>query len=199
MKKDNQPNPQGKGINRSIGFLLELEAGFSVLPLKDDSRERIVEDYINSLVALSCSFKFKPVIGKKYYMYLMNKKWLLSLVGPDQGGTSIFEKFIAYCRLREDATWEMKFVNGHDLGISDIGDKKFNFKDNEINWVNGVSPEGLSKLLSNSELGRYRKDLGYYQNVLHFSLSKAITFRTKRMLELGSETTNSEKTKFIEE
>lgn len=195
MKKQTYPNPQGKGISQSIGFLQELETGLSILPLKDDSRERIVEDYISSLVALSCSFKFKPVVGKKYYMYLMNKKWMLSLVAPEQGGSTIFEKFLAFCRLREDTTWELKFVNGHELGVSLFEDEICILKDNKLDWKNGISPDNLRKFFSKSGLGRYRKDLGYYQNALNFTLGKVIAFRTERILEIADK---FEKTNLIE-
>lgn len=97
------PNPQGKG---HVGLLLDW----------DNTRPRgaiaktapqLLADYFTSMLVLSANFKFKPVVGQKYYLYWMGEQWSLSLIAPSQWSSERRNSYVGNCELHADMTWTM--------------------------------------------------------------------------------------------
>ena len=176
-KKDKTPNPQGKGQNDAISFLVERSASIGLPDIGDDSEEKVVRDYLSSLFVISCDFKFNPVRGREYYIYSHNSRMLLSLVSPNEGGEKIYHKYLGRCLLRNDFTWALLLEEKNTFNLaSPCGDQ------------GDVSPGGnIEELMKRSGKRTYNKSLGYYQNVLNFILAKSVQLRGDRLAVLSSE------------
>lgn len=172
------PNPQGKGLTPTLAFLVKSGEDMCLPPLEEDSPERVVEEYLSSLLVLSCSFSFRPVPGRDYYLYHHNRRLILSLVAPDEGGTGIYEEYWGVCALQPDLTWTVQY------GDEELKSRVVNSSLDKV-----PDDERLSHLLTGveeGEVGGYRSHLGYYQRVLHFGLGKSIGLRSRRLLELAA-------------
>ena len=184
-KPDGKPNPQGKGLTPALGFLLESSAGVRLPDLKDESPEGIVEDYLSSLLVLSCQFRFMPVRNTVYYLYSNHGKILLSMVSPEEGGEAIYEEYFGECLFKGDLTWSLKLHKkaGNRLSL----DALFSGSDGDFGGRDVAGGAGrfewlLRKLIEN-RVGRRDRRLGYYQNVLNYALGKSGTLRARRLLE----------------
>ncbi len=101
------PNPQGKGV---IGLLADW----------DQSRPRgtvakpaaqLLADYFTSILVLSASFKFKPVVGQVYYLYRLETEWSLSLIAPKEWTNTRRQAYVGKCELHPDMTWTISPSN----------------------------------------------------------------------------------------
>ena len=58
---------------------------------------------------LSAAFKFKPVFGKAYYLYMDGAGWSLSLISPDEWNEDAKRNsYIGECVLHADSTWSIE-------------------------------------------------------------------------------------------
>lgn len=97
------PNPQGKGmvpVLRDWGTMQPVVSG-------PKSPADFLRDYCISSLVLAAHFRFKPVVGKDYFLYASEQGWSLSLIAPEEWGQRKVGEFVARCRLRLDMTWEM--------------------------------------------------------------------------------------------
>jgi len=104
------PNPQGKGVVpvlRDFGALLPAVGG-------PKAPGDFLRDYCISSLVLAADFRFKPVVGKTYFLYATDEGWNLSMIAPDEWGGNKGEAFMASCHLRPDMTWEL-----HSLELED--------------------------------------------------------------------------------
>lgn len=97
-------NSQGKGI---IGVLDDLRA-YAPLRVSAKSYAQWLADYFSSLLVLSAQYKFKPVIGNEYYLYLKNKEWKLSLIEPQSWLSHDPGMYFARCTLHTDMSWSVE-------------------------------------------------------------------------------------------
>ncbi len=100
---EKNPNPQGKGLVpllRDWGTMQPTVSGTK-------SSTDFLRDYCLSSLVLSAHFRFKPVVGKPYFLYAREQGWSLSLIAPHEWGRGKGEDFVATCRLRRDMTWDM--------------------------------------------------------------------------------------------
>lgn len=177
VRQDKKPNPQGKGQDTGISLLVEQSASIGLPDIREDSEEKIVQDFLSSLFVVSCDFKFNPVRGREYYIYSHNNRMLLSLVSPTEGGVQIYEKYMGKCYLKKDFTWSLLLEQENHLTLS--SDHK--------GLAAADSLSSIDELMKKSARGRYDYSLGYYQNVLNFILGKSVKLRSDRLLALGSE------------
>ena len=174
-----EPNPQGKGQSPVLGYLVETSATLDLPAAREDSRERIVGDYLASLLVISCEFKFRPVRGVSYSIYSQNGRLLLSLISAEEGGAEIFEEHLGCCRLKNDFTWEVT--------LDAAADRVLRFDTEAGSAVQGSQRfGGVISEIHAGRVGRYDSRLGYYQNVLSFALAKSIALRGERLLEYES-------------
>ncbi len=97
------PNPQGKGmvpILRDWGTLQPVVLG-------PKSPAEFLRDYCVSSLILAAHFRFKPVVGRDYFLYASEHGWSLSLIAPHEWGQRRSGQFVASCRLRSDMTWDL--------------------------------------------------------------------------------------------
>ena len=157
------PNPQGKG---QIGFLLDW-AYSGPRSVAAKPAPQLLADYFTSLLVLSSSFKFKPVFGKDYYLYIDGEHWSLSLISPDEWNDEAKRgAFVGTCVLHDDSTWSI-------APSADLGRK------GPVNDALAAFYEGfLDKLRSKSPLEDglpvYEAGLPYYQRLFASALSRSL-------------------------
>lgn len=155
------PNPQGKGC------VPVLQDWGSVQPARVNPKKpaQILRDYCLSALVLAAEFRFKPVPGPRYYLYSTDQAWRLSLVGPEEWGTSIPGEFVAACRLRTDMTWALEF---HRLADDSAVLKRLQ------RFVDGFSQTLSSQTSLTDELPFYVAEMPYFQRMLATGLSVSL-------------------------
>lgn len=98
------PNPQGKGL---VPILRDWASVQPVTTLAK-TPDVFLRDYCISSLVLAANFRFKPVPGKAYFLYVRDHKWMMSLIAPREWGQSQPGAFLGCCRLRADMTWEIE-------------------------------------------------------------------------------------------
>lgn len=94
-------NPEGKGLN---GFLLDWyksePRGVAAKPWR-----QLLAEFFTSMLVLSATIKFRPVVGAAYYLYWIDDEWSLSLIAPDEWSNKRRAGFVGMCVLQRDMTW----------------------------------------------------------------------------------------------
>ena len=98
-----EANPQGKGVVP----LLNLWHTFEPVTIKRKSTEQLFAEYFTSLLVLSAEFRFKPVKGTVYFLYLKKQRWMLSLIEPGRWSYERRGEYFGSCQLQEDMTWSI--------------------------------------------------------------------------------------------
>ena len=157
------PNPQGKG---QIGFLLDW-AYSSPRGVVAKPRSQILADYFTSVLVLSSSFKFKPVFGKEYYLYLDGDRWSLSLISPDEWNDEAKQNaFVGSCVLHDDSTWSI--APSENIG------KNCPVEDQLTAFYEGFVEKLRSNQLLEEGLPVYEANLPYYQRLFAAALSLSL-------------------------
>jgi hypothetical protein len=99
----NQANPQGKGVVP----ILNLWHTFEPVAIERKSTEQLFAEYFTSLLVLSAEFRFKPVKGTVYFLYLKKQRWMLSLIEPGRWSYERRGEYFGSCQLQEDMTWSI--------------------------------------------------------------------------------------------
>ncbi len=98
-------NPQGKGTSPVLATLESPRAELaSVAPKQID---QVTAELFTSLFVLDSEFRFKPVVGQRYFLYRKQGRFWLGLTPPDMLGEAVAGRFIARCTLQRDLTWTM--------------------------------------------------------------------------------------------
>lgn len=156
-------NPEGKG---QVGFLLDWSYS-SPRGVVAKRKPQLMADYFTSLLVLSAAFKFKPVFGKRYFLYAENDGWALSLIGPDEWNTNARRQaFIGACVLHDDATWSIE----PSLNIGKNGD----IDDALLRFYNGFVEDLRSEHPLENKLPFYKANLPYYQRLFAAALSRSM-------------------------
>lgn len=98
------PNPQGKGLSPLLDGLAQSRPGIVVPPKQID---RISSELFTSLFVLKSEFRFRPVVGKSYWLYRTDGRFKLLMLPPDQWSAGHPGQFIGECVLQEDITWTL--------------------------------------------------------------------------------------------
>lgn len=88
---------------------LQMKQIYEQMKLLADQAAKLQERAKISLDIYQAKMRFKPVIGKEYYLYLNKKdEHVLSMVKPDEWGETMpFKEYIATVKLMADHTWEV--------------------------------------------------------------------------------------------
>lgn len=163
VKKSGQqnPNPQGKGVVpvlSDLGLLLPSTAG---------PKEPVdfLRDYCISSLVLAAEFRFKPVLGKTYFLYATEQGWNLSMIAPEEWRGGKREKFLAACRLRPDMTWELD---------SSALDECSPVRERARNFIQGFVDTLTDQDSIRSHLPYYVRGLPYYQRLLATALAASL-------------------------
>ena len=159
------PNPQGKGQVPMLQAWQDLSAAAP----QERSQEGFLLDYLAGSLVLAAGIRFKPVLGRDYYLYWLEDRWSLSMVSPQEWGQRDGRYPVALCRLRRDLSWELTGLEGYPLHEEAIEALRnfqlgfLDFIDNDQDLVDGLpfhSPQlswharllglGLSKTLQAS-------------------------------------------------
>ena len=97
-------NPEGKGLN---GFLLDWYQSEPRGVVAKPQRQ-ILAEFFTTMLVLSAKFKYKPVIGVTYHLYLDDGDWSLSLVAPHEWTPSKEDSYAGACVLQPDMTWTIE-------------------------------------------------------------------------------------------
>jgi hypothetical protein len=96
---------QGKGL---VLVLQDLSAA-SPGELRSKTGEEAAEDYCWSALVLSAAFGFRVTPGQRYFLYLVEQKWQMSLLSPEEWGHRLPGDYVGHCQLRNDMTWGVTF------------------------------------------------------------------------------------------
>lgn len=168
------PNPQGKG---ETGFLLDWTYS-SPRGVVAKPAPQLLADYFTSLLVLSSSFKFKPVFGKDYYLYIHGDRWSLSLISPDEWNDSARRRaFVGTCVLHDDSTWSIE--PSDNIGLrSHVQERLAAFYDGFIDKLR-------SKRVLEEGLPIYEAGLPYYQRLFAAALSRSLQGSLRKGDQLG--------------
>lgn len=170
-----QANPQGKG-----GVpVLDAWRGAQPAHVRAKPPRQILADYFTTLLVLSAEFRFKPVVGQSYHLYLRGSRWRLSLIAPTEWRDRAPGPYLGHCELRPDMTWSLEPVE--DLAEQD-----------ELTAALQAFQEGFVSLLDREDaledgLPFYVGALPFYQRLLASGLASSLS----QSLEVSRLTGNS--------
>lgn len=99
------PNPQGKGL---VPVLAALDSASSALCIVPKHVERMANELFTSMFVLESRFSFKPLRGRKYWLYRYGEHFQLSPLLPEQWSAPTFDSVIGCCELHDDLTWTLE-------------------------------------------------------------------------------------------
>jgi len=159
----NQPNPQGKGLSTISGFLTTVNQQ-TLAPAKQI--HQITDELFTSMFILHSSFKFKPVIGKSYWLYKSQNAFRLSLISPDEWKGNAFGRFIGRCELHQDITWSL------ELSQQAVNDTDF------LQFIKNKKSELEHRIQQTEQLidilPGYQQHLPFYQRAFTSALTRSL-------------------------
>lgn len=127
----------------------------------------MLADYFTSLLVLSAAFKFKPVFGKSYYLYVDGDGWSLSLISPDEWNDDARRcPFVGKCVLHVDSTWSIT-PSGNIGKQGTVAAALSEFYDGFIDKLR-------SQRVLEDGLPFYEAGLPYYQRLFAAALSRSL-------------------------
>lgn len=96
-------NPEGKGAN---GVLLDWQST-SPRGVVAKPQRQVLAEFFTSMLALSASFRYRPVPGRSNYLYWIEGQWSLSLIGPEEWSDERRAGFAGTVVLQRDMTWSI--------------------------------------------------------------------------------------------
>jgi hypothetical protein len=155
------PNPQGKGLVPILQDWASLQTG----TLGPKTPAAFLRDYCMSSLALTATFRFKPVIGKPYFLYAGDRNWMLSMIAPGEWGQNAPGDFVANCCLRPDMTWHMDVSELKEGSVAAAKAREYIQE-----FLTGLSEQDS---ISQS-LPFYVRKLPYYPRMLAAALSSSL-------------------------
>lgn len=166
-------NPEGKGVN---GFMLDWyrtePRGVVAKPA-----QQVLAELFTSMLALTASFKYRPAIGQRNYLYWIDEQWSLSLIAPDEWSDERRAGFAGEVTLQPDMTWTIapseELQNNRTVAAA-------------LRQYHDAFVELLDTERTLEEvLPFYVRHLPYYQRLFASALSRSLR-STVRMGELAS-------------
>mgnify|MGYP001812974360 FL=1 len=101
VTRDPGANPEGKGAS---GFLLDwYQSEPRAVAVK--TQRQVLAEFFTSMLVLSASFKYKPVVGVPNYLYWIDGAWSLSLIAPDEWSAERRAGYAGRFVMQRDMTW----------------------------------------------------------------------------------------------
>lgn len=155
------PNPQGKGVVPILRDWATMQPTTS-----DKPPAKFLRDYCISSLVLAAKFKFKPVLGKRYFLYARDNDWMMSLIAPNEWGQREPGAFLGGCRLRPDMTWEIE--TSQECEADEVALQKAQ------NFVTGFVDALSEQDAIADHLPFYVSELPYYQRLLATALAASL-------------------------
>ena len=157
------PNPQGKGLTPLLSGLAAARPD-KLLPPKQV--EQVTNELFTSLFVLSARFEFKPICGKRYWLYLIDEEFRLFTIAPNAWSGRNPGLYIGECELQEDITWT---VNIDEQVVNE-------------NWFNDLLSQTHKRITSELEQVEFLEDampyhvskMPYYQRLLAYGLGVSL-------------------------
>lgn len=142
------PNPQGKGLVPVLESLMQTRKNLAV-PAKDILQ--IANELFTSLFVLNSQIKFKPVVGRAYWLYRKDSIYGLSLIAPEEWSPSHYGQFIGACELQPDLTWTLELSEQcrGDLALMaeiTLQWERFDQKLNTAEYIDDILPVYIATL-----------------------------------------------------
>jgi len=168
-------NPEGKGVNGLLADWQRSEPrGIVVKP-----QRQVLAELFTSMLVLSASFKYRPVVGVNNYLYRSGDEWLLSLISPDEWSDDKRSDFVGTCMLQRDMTWTI--APSEQLSAAGpVSDAVGRFYESFAETMN-------TDLTLEEVLPFYVSKLPYYQRLYASALSRSV----RAAVTLGGQTATS--------
>lgn len=158
------PNPQGKGGAPVLATLNEQRAAVAAVPAKHI--EQVSTELFTSLFVLESDFRFKPVPGKRYFLYRKPDRFWLSIIPPGEWSETVSGRFIGTCELQADMTWTLELADevAQDeafLGFLEAKRAEFEQRLSEAETVDEVLPVHESRF-------------SFYRRAFAFALARSL-------------------------
>ncbi len=155
-------NPEGKGAN---GFLLDWYQS-EPRAVVAKPRRQVLAEFFTSMLVLSASFKYRPAVGTRNYLYWINGEWSLSLIAPEEWSFERRAGFAGACMLQRDMTWTIapSELLGGDNPVSDAIGRFYDAFAANLN----------TDLALEEILPFYAGRLPYYQRLYASALSRSV-------------------------
>ena len=156
-------NLEGKGANALLlDWYQSKPRGVVAKP-----QRQILAEFFTSMLVLSATFKFRPVVGPEYYLYWIDGEWSLSLIAPDEWSNERRAGFAGACLLQRDMTWTI--IPSHLLA-----------EDNSVSDAIGRFYDAFAEMLDTDLtleeiLPFYVGRLPYYQRLYSSALSRSLS------------------------
>jgi hypothetical protein len=155
-------NPEGKGTNALLLDWYRSEPrGVVAKPAP-----QVLAEFFTSMLALSASFKYRPVPGKSNYLYWVNGEWSLSLIAPGEWSDERRESFVGTCILHGDMTWT--------IDPSDLVGRNNPLTGALQRFYDGFAEMLRTDLTLEEILPNYAGRLPYYQRIYASGLSRSL-------------------------
>lgn len=158
-------NPQGKGNH------LLSNHWFPLLRIPTKSNDKILSDYVLSVLVLSAEFSFKPVTDTAYTLYLWKGVLRLSLIPRHKCQIENVE-YLADCHLDNDLTWR---VNLKDWTL---------FSNLAKHWFSCFAEKIENKLVTSHRfqdaLPFYEESLPFYRRLYASGLAKSLSLSAQQ-------------------
>ena len=153
---------QGKGL---VLVLQDLSAA-SPGELRAKTGDEAAEDYCWSALVLSAAFGFRVTPGQRYFLYLVDQKWQMSLLSPEEWGYRLPGDYVGHCQLRNDMTWGLTFDDAVREGSS--------VHSALLQYLQGIREQLLQSGSWEALLRKGEKHLPYQQRVLTTALASSL-------------------------
>ena len=157
-----KPNPQGKGMVPILRDWATVQPGKGV----SKAPAMFLRDYCISSLVLAANFRFKPVLGKGYFLYVRDNEWIMSLIAPHEWGRTQPGAFLGRCLLRGDMTWEIQTPQAGEADEVALA-RAQDFIQGFVEAVAGQEAIG-------EHLPFYVSELPYYQRLLGTALAASL-------------------------
>jgi hypothetical protein len=94
-------NPEGKGASDFLSDWNSTQPRGVVAK----TERQVLAELFTSMLVLSAAFKYRPVPGRRNYLYWIDGEWSLSLIAPNQWSDKRRSGFAGTCVLQADMTW----------------------------------------------------------------------------------------------
>ncbi|CAA0079446.1 Uncharacterised protein [BD1-7 clade bacterium] len=153
-------NPQGKGQTPVIGAWQSAQPQTTMRK----TPQHMVQQYYVSLLVLSAHFRFKPVKGNTYWLYLNNERWHLSLIAPTENPR--LDHCLGRCELRNDMTWSLD-IQPDALATPALKGALQRFHTDFFDWLD-------QDQAFDEQLPVYAEQLPFYARLAAAGLSKSV-------------------------
>ncbi len=175
VRSKSDANPEGKGLN---GFMLDWHHS-KPTRVTAKPRHQLLAELFTSMLILSATFKFKPVVGVTTYLYWINEEWSLSLIGPDEWTAERRAAFAGTCILQRDMTWT--------IDPSDLLAETNPVSEAIARFYDGFADKLNTDMTLEEVLPFYVAKLPYYQRLYASALSRSV----RSSMILGDQTATS--------